>query len=96
MKAHTKETQAAMTPESSLQALKDGNQRFINASQLVRDLNAQVDATSMGQYPFATVLHCIDSRVSVEHVFDQGIGDLFSIRIAGNFVNEDILLELHY
>jgi len=96
MKAHTKETQAAMTPESSLQALKDGNQRFINASQLVRDLNAQVDATSMGQYPFATVLHCIDSRVSAEHVFDQGIGDLFSIRIAGNFVNEDILGSMEF
>ena len=92
----TKETQAAMTPESSLQALKDGNQRFINASQLVRDLNAQVDATSMGQYPFATVLHCIDSRVSAEHVFDQGIGDLFSIRIAGNFVNEDILGSMEF
>ena len=96
MKAHTKETQAAMTPESSLQALKDGNQRFINASQLVRDLNAQVEATSMGQYPFATVLHCIDSRVSAEHVFDQGIGDLFSIRIAGNFVNEDILGSMEF
>ena len=96
MKAHTKETQAAMTPESSLQALRDGNQRFINASQLVRDLNAQVDATSMGQYPFATVLHCIDSRVSAEHVFDQGIGDLFSIRIAGNFVNEDILGSMEF
>ena len=96
MKAHTKETQASMTPESSLQALKDGNQRFINASQLVRDLNAQVDATSMGQYPFATVLHCIDSRVSAEHVFDQGIGDLFSIRIAGNFVNEDILGSMEF
>jgi carbonic anhydrase len=96
MKAHTKETQAAMTPESSLQALKDGNKRFINASQLVRDLNAQVDATSMGQYPFATVLHCIDSRVSAEHIFDQGIGDLFSIRIAGNFVNEDILGSMEF
>ena len=85
-----------MATESSLQALKDGNQRFINASQLVRDLNAQVDATSMGQYPFATVLHCIDSRVSAEHVFDQGIGDLFSIRIAGNFVNEDILGSMEF
>ena len=96
MKAHTKETQAAMTPELSLQALKDGNQRFINATQVVRDLNAQVGATSNGQYPFATVLHCIDSRVSAEHVFDQGIGDLFSIRIAGNFVNEDILGSMEF
>ena len=96
MKAHTKETQAAMTPELSLQALKDGNQRFINTTQVVRDLKAQVDATSNGQYPFATVLHCIDSRVSAEHVFDQGIGDLFSIRIAGNFVNEDILGSMEF
>ena len=96
MKAHTEETQAAMTPALSLQALKDGNQRFINATQMVRDLNAQVDATSAGQYPFATVLHCIDSRVSAEHVFDQGIGDLFSIRIAGNFVNEDILGSMEF
>mgnify|MGYP000542153662 CR=1 FL=1 len=85
-----------MTPETSLQALKDGNKRFINASQVVRDLNAQVDATSSGQYPFATVLHCIDSRVSAEHIFDQGIGDIFSVRIAGNFVNEDILGSMEF
>jgi len=96
MKAQTKKTQQEMTPETSLQDLKDGNKRFINASQVVRDLNAQVDATSSGQYPFATVLHCIDSRVSAEHIFDQGIGDLFSIRIAGNFVNEDILGSMEF
>ena len=96
MKAHTKESQTAMTPETSLKALKEGNERFINATQVVRDLNAQVAATSTGQYPFATVLHCIDSRVSAEHVFDQGIGDLFSIRIAGNFVNEDILGSMEF
>jgi len=96
MKAQTKKSQQEMTPETSLQALKDGNKRFINASQVVRDLNAQVDATSSGQYPFATVLHCIDSRVSAEHIFDQGIGDLFSIRIAGNFVNEDILGSMEF
>ena len=96
MKAQTKKTQQEMTPETSLQALKDGNKRFINASQVVRDLNAQVDATSSGQYPFATVLHCIDSRVSAEHIFDQGICDLFSIRIAGNFVNEDILGSMEF
>ena len=96
MKAHTKESQAAMTPETSLQALKAGNERFITATQVARDLNAQVDATSSGQYPFATVLHCIDSRVSAEHIFDQGIGDLFSIRIAGNFVNEDILGSMEF
>jgi carbonic anhydrase len=96
MKAHTKESQTAMTPETSLHALKVGNERFVTATQVTRDLNAQIDATSSGQYPFATVLHCIDSRVSAEHIFDQGIGDLFSIRIAGNFVNEDILGSMEF
>lgn len=96
MKAHTKDTQALMTPQTSLTALKEGNERFINGNQVERNLNAQVEDTSSGQYPFATVLHCIDSRVSAEHVFDQGIGDLFSIRIAGNFVNEDILGSMEF
>ena len=96
MKAHTKETQDLMTPSLALNALKDGNERFLKGNQVTRDLNAQVDETSGGQYPFATVLHCIDSRVSAEHVFDQGIGDLFSIRIAGNFVNEDILGSMEF
>jgi carbonic anhydrase len=96
MKAHTKETQALMTPQTSLTALKEGNERFLNGKQVARNLNAQVAETSAGQYPFATVLHCIDSRVSAEHIFDQGIGDLFSIRIAGNFVNEDILGSMEF
>ena len=96
MKAQTKETQNSMTPQSSLDALKQGNDRFVNGTQLARNLIAQVEETSTGQYPFATVLHCIDSRVSAEHVFDQGIGDLFSIRIAGNFVNEDILGSMEF
>ncbi|PTM01770.1 MAG: carbonic anhydrase [Candidatus Arcticimaribacter sp.] len=96
MKAHTKETQDLMTPSLALNALKDGNDRFLKGNQVARNLNAQVDETSGGQYPFATVLHCIDSRVSAEHVFDQGIGDLFSIRIAGNFVNEDILGSMEF
>ena len=96
MKAHTKETQDLMTPNLALDALKDGNERFLKGNQVTRNLNAQVDETSGGQYPFATVLHCIDSRVSAEHVFDQGIGDLFSIRIAGNFVNEDILGSMEF
>ena len=96
MKAHTKETQDLMTPSLALDALKDGNERFLKGNQVTRSLNAQVDETSGGQYPFATVLHCIDSRVSAEHVFDQGIGDLFSIRIAGNFVNEDILGSMEF
>ena len=96
MKAHTKDTQTLMTPQTSLTALKEGNERFINGNQVTRNLNAQVEDTSSGQYPFATVLHCIDSRVSAEHIFDQGIGDLFSIRIAGNFVNEDILGSMEF
>ena len=96
MKSHTKDTQALMTPQTSLTALKEGNERFINGNQVTRNLNAQVEDTSSGQYPFATVLHCIDSRVSAEHIFDQGIGDLFSIRIAGNFVNEDILGSMEF
>ena len=96
MKAHTKETQDLMTPSLALDALKTGNDRFLKGNQVTRNLNAQVDETSGGQYPFATVLHCIDSRVSAEHLFDQGIGDLFSIRIAGNFVNEDILGSMEF
>jgi carbonic anhydrase len=96
MKAHTKETQAVMTPETSLQALKDGNNRFIESTQITRDLLDQVSDTSTGQYPFATILSCIDSRVSSELIFDQGIGDIFSVRIAGNFVNEDILGSMEF
>ena len=96
MKAHTKQTQESMSPDTALQALKDGNKRFVTSTQVSRDLMQQVADTSTGQYPFATVLHCIDSRVSAELVFDQGIGDLFSIRIAGNFVNEDILGSMEF
>ncbi|WP_430411781.1 carbonic anhydrase family protein [Kordia sp.] len=96
MKAQTKETQAIMTPDSSIQALVDGNDRFVQNTQVSRDLLDQVSDTSTGQYPFATVLSCIDSRVSSELIFDQGIGDIFSVRIAGNFVNEDILGSMEF
>lgn len=96
MKAHTKETQSKMTPETSLEELKNGNKRFVDRQQLNRDLMQQVSETSSGQYPFATVLSCIDSRVSSELIFDQGIGDIFSVRIAGNFVNEDILGSMEF
>jgi carbonic anhydrase len=96
MRAQTKETQAVMTPNAALEALKDGNSRFINNTQVSRNLLEQVADTSTGQFPFATVLHCIDSRVSAELIFDQGIGDVFSIRIAGNFVNEDILGSMEF
>ena len=91
MKAHTKETQEKMTPQEALNTLKEGNQRFQNNIKANRNLSEQVSDTSSGQYPFATILSCIDSRVSSELIFDQGIGDIFSARVAGNFVNEDIL-----
>ena len=96
MNAHTKETQDQMTPVLSLEVLKKGNERFRANLKAPRDLMQQVAATSSGQYPFATVLSCIDSRVSSELIFDQGIGDLFSVRIAGNFVNEDILGSMEF
>ncbi len=96
MKAHTKETQATMTPEKSLQFLKEGNLRFQNNLKANRNLLEQVNDTSDGQFPFATILSCIDSRVSAELVFDQGLGDIFSVRIAGNFVNEDILGSMEF
>ena len=96
MKAQTKQTQEQMTPVSALQELKNGNQRFIEKKQLDRDLMQQVGETSKGQYPYATVLSCIDSRVSSELIFDQGIGDVFSVRIAGNFVNDDILGSMEF
>ncbi len=96
MNAQTQATQAAITPAKALELLKEGNQRFTNKSQVERDLNLQVAQTSTGQYPFATVLSCIDSRVPAELVFDQGIGDIFSVRIAGNFVNRDILGSMEF
>ena len=96
MKAHTKETQATMTPQKSLQYLKEGNLRFQNNLKANRNLLEQVNDTSDGQFPFATILSCIDSRVSAELVFDQGLGDIFSVRIAGNFVNEDILGSMEF
>ena len=96
MNAHTKETQDLMNPQLAKKALIEGNTRFVSGQQADRDLMKQVDQTSTGQYPFATVLSCIDSRVSSELIFDQGIGDIFSVRIAGNFVNEDILGSMEF
>jgi len=96
MKAHTRETQSTMTPEKSLRYLKEGNQRFQDNLKANRNLLEQVNDTSDGQFPFATILSCIDSRVSAELVFDQGLGDIFSVRIAGNFVNEDILGSMEF
>lgn len=96
MKAHTKETQATMTPKKALQFLKEGNERFQQNLKANRNLLEQVNDTKDGQFPFATILSCIDSRVSAELVFDQGLGDIFSVRIAGNFVNEDILGSMEF
>jgi len=96
MKAHTLETQATITPEKALQFLKEGNQRFVNNLKVNRNLLEQVNDTREGQWPFAAVLSCIDSRTSAELVFDQGLGDIFSIRIAGNFVNQDILGSMEF
>lgn len=96
MKAHTKETQAAISVDKAINLLKEGNARFVKHKEVERDLLDQVKDTSTGQYPFATILSCIDSRVSSELIFDQGIGDIFSVRIAGNFVNEDILGSMEF
>jgi carbonic anhydrase len=96
MKAHTRETQATMTPDKALQFLIDGNDRFQNNLKANRNLLQQANDTADGQFPFATILSCIDSRVSAELVFDQGLGDIFSIRIAGNFINQDILGSMEF
>jgi carbonic anhydrase len=92
----TAETQAALTPAEALEMLKEGNARFVSGEMLDRDYMAQVAQTAMGQFPFAVVLGCIDSRVPPELVFDQGIGDLFAPRIAGNFENTDILGSMEF
>ena len=92
----TKDTQAATTPEKALQLLKDGNARFVQGKMLKRDYMQQVKATGGGQFPFAAIVGCIDSRGSNELIFDQGIGDIFSARVAGNFVNDDMLGSLEF
>jgi carbonic anhydrase len=92
----TKQTQAAITPQRALQMLKEGNTRFVQGTMIKRDLMQQVKATAGGQFPFAALVSCMDSRESGQLVFDQGIGDLFNARVAGNFVNDDILGSLEY
>lgn len=92
----TAETQAVINPSMATQMLKDGNERFTSGNPLNRDLHKQVKETATGQYPFAAVISCIDSRIPTEVIFDQGIGDVFNARIAGNFVNEDILGSLEF
>lgn len=93
---HTQDSQAAVSPDAAIQLLKDGNQRFLNKSTLNRSFDKQIELTSSGQYPFAAVVSCIDSRIPTEIVFDQGIGDIFNARVAGNFVNQDILGSLEF
>jgi carbonic anhydrase len=91
-----KTEQSAITPDQALQRLKDGNQRFVSGQSLRRDYPAQVKASASGQYPFAVVLSCIDSRSAPEIVFDQGIGDLFVARVAGNYATADIIGSIEF
>ena len=96
MKTLTKEMQTAITPLMALELLKDGNKRFVNNLKVNRNLLQQANETSDGQHPFAVILSCIDSRTSAELIFDQGLGDVFSVRIAGNIINEDILGSMEF
>lgn len=96
MKTLTKEMQAAITPAKALELLKEGNQRFVSNLKINRNLLQQANETSDGQHPFAVILSCIDSRTSAELIFDQGLGDVFSVRIAGNIINEDILGSMEF
>ena len=96
MRTHNKESQTSMTPEMAINILKEGNERFVSNLKFNRNLLQQVNETRDGQWPFAVVLSCIDSRTSAELVFDQGLGDIFSVRIAGNIVNEDILGSMEF
>jgi carbonic anhydrase len=96
MRTHSKETQTNLTPDLAIEILKEGNDRFVKNLKANRNLLQQVNETSDGQFPFATILSCIDSRTSAELIFDQGLGDIFSIRIAGNILNEDILGSMEF
>jgi len=92
----TKSSQAAMTPQAALQELRDGNERFVAGTPMLRNFSAAVQTTASGQYPFAVVLSCLDSRQPIEIVLDQGIGDIFSARVAGNVLDDDILGSLEF
>ena len=96
MRTLSKQEQERISPIQALEILKEGNRRFVQNLKLHRNLLEQVNDTRDGQYPFATILSCIDSRTSAELVFDQGLGDIFSIRIAGNIVNDDILGSMEF
>src|SRR5688572_1843775 len=96
MRTLTKEMQAQLTPAKAIDLLKEGNKRFVNNLKINRNLLQQVNETSDGQHPFAFILSCIDSRTSAEFIFDQGLGDIFSCRIAGNILNSDILGSMEF
>ena len=96
MKTLTKEMQNAITPAMAMDILKEGNKRFVSNLKINRNLLQQANETSDGQHPFAVILSCIDSRTSAELIFDQGLGDIFSVRIAGNIINEDILGSMEF
>jgi len=96
MRTHNKESQSSLTPLSALEILEEGNKRFTGNLKVNRNLLQQVNDTRDGQWPFAVILSCIDSRTSAELIFDQGLGDIFSVRIAGNIVNEDILGSMEF
>ena len=96
MRTHTKETQATTTPQMALQFLREGNYRFQNNLKAHRDLLEQVNKTRDGQFPVAAILSCIDSRTSAELIFDQGLGDIFSIRLAGNVVSDAVLGSMEF
>jgi carbonic anhydrase len=96
MKTHTKEFLEKLTPEQAFDVLKEGNKRFVNNLKMNRNLLQQLNEVKDGQHPIAVVLSCMDSRTSVELLFDQGLGDIFSIRIAGNVVNDDIVGSMEY
>jgi len=96
MKTITKQIQDSITPQMALKLLEEGNKRFVHNLKTNRNLLEQANETSDGQHPFAVVLSCIDSRTSAELIFDQGLGDIFSVRIAGNIINEDILGSMEF
>jgi carbonic anhydrase len=96
MITQSKETQSELNAQSALEMLVEGNKRFVSNAKANRNHLQQVADTSKGQYPFATILSCMDSRTSAELIFDQGFGDIFSIRVAGNVVNQDIIGSMEY
>ncbi|MBA2249206.1 MAG: carbonic anhydrase [Chitinophagaceae bacterium] len=96
MRTDKKRSRENLTPLMALELLKAGNERFVNNIKTHRNLLQQVNETATGQFPFAAILSCIDSRTSAELIFDQGLGDIFSIRIAGNILNEDILGSMEF